>query len=147
MCVCVCVCERERVRVSQVVSSILLKQMPLTLYFWVCFLVFKRVADFWKCPASFLMFSERKHIEFHINNYTVYLSSRLIAEVWNIYTIVYLLQFCQRVCHSCQVYNMIDWDKVENIINACEARAKFYRPRPLLSDHTHFWAIMYCHTH
>ena len=42
---------------------------------------------------------------------------------------------------------MIDWDKVENIINACEARAKFYGPRPLLDDHTHFQAIMYCHTH
>ena len=49
--------------------------------------------------------------------------------------------------HSCQVYKKRNRDKVENSINAREARAKIYRPRPLLVDHTHFRTIVYCHTH
>ena len=49
--------------------------------------------------------------------------------------------------HSCQVYKKRDRDRVENIMNAREARAKFYGPRPLWGDHTHFRAIMYCHAH
>ena len=49
--------------------------------------------------------------------------------------------------HSCQVYKRRDRDRVENRINAHEARAKITDHAHFLGNHTHFRAIMYYHAH